>query len=576
MKHHPILGTIFPDATTFVRIDLDRLVETRLLIQANSGAGKSWTIRRLLEQTHGSVQQIVVDREDEFSTLRATYDYILAGTEGGECPADVRSAALLARRLLELRVSAVVGISELKAHERPRFVKLFLESLINAPRDLWHPCLVVIDEAHIFCPQSGDAESGPAVRDLMTLGRKRGLCGILATQRISKLDKSAAAECNNFLIGRASLDVDRKRAADALGFTDRGAINRLQTLPAGRFFAFGPALSPTVVEVQVGTVGTEHPKIGQRQAPVPAPGDQVKLVLAQLADLPREAEQKAAGEQELRAEVSKLRRELSLAAREPKMDPAAIEAEAEKRLAAKIEPLGLAFKELLEKPMIEGLKLLAPTLTGFLAAWPMPRAKPASTGPIARVHPSVLTAAPRLDTPRPPQMREQNMKSTGNGNGLPSGAARILAALASWAPQGLTDGQVRLQVGLSNSGTWGTYRSRLMKDGLVERRNGVLYVTRAGMDLAGNTDIPPATTAEVLERWRPKLPVGAWRIMDAILGADAGYWDGRAMPRHKLAEAAGLANSGTFGTYLSLLRRAGLIIGTREGISANREALFLS
>ena len=110
----------------------------------------------------------------------------------------------------------------------------------------------------------------------------------------------------------------------------------------------------------------------------------------------------------------------------------------------------------------------------------------------------------------------------------------------------------------------------------MERRNGVLYVTRAGMDLAGNTDIPPATTAEVLERWRPKLPVGAWRIMDAILGADAGYWDGRAMPRHKLAEAAGLANSGTFGTYLSLLRRAGLIIGTREGISANREALFLS
>ena len=169
MKHHPILGTIFPDATTFVRIDLDRLVETRLLIQANSGAGKSWTIRRLLEQTHGSVQQIVVDREDEFSTLRAKYDYILAGKEGGDCPADVRSAALLARRLLELRVSAVVGISELKAHERPRFVKLFLESLINAPRDLWHPCLVVIDEAHIFCPQSGDAESGPAVRDLMKI-----------------------------------------------------------------------------------------------------------------------------------------------------------------------------------------------------------------------------------------------------------------------------------------------------------------------------------------------------------------------------------------------------------------------
>lgn len=33
--------------------DLDLLVDTRLLIQANSGGGKSWLLRRLLEQTHG-------------------------------------------------------------------------------------------------------------------------------------------------------------------------------------------------------------------------------------------------------------------------------------------------------------------------------------------------------------------------------------------------------------------------------------------------------------------------------------------------------------------------------------------
>jgi DNA helicase HerA-like ATPase len=32
-----------------VPIDLDRLVATRLLIQASSGSGKSWTLRWLLE-----------------------------------------------------------------------------------------------------------------------------------------------------------------------------------------------------------------------------------------------------------------------------------------------------------------------------------------------------------------------------------------------------------------------------------------------------------------------------------------------------------------------------------------------
>ena len=38
-----------------VLLDLERLVETRMLIQAGSGAGKSWTLRRVLEQTAGQI-----------------------------------------------------------------------------------------------------------------------------------------------------------------------------------------------------------------------------------------------------------------------------------------------------------------------------------------------------------------------------------------------------------------------------------------------------------------------------------------------------------------------------------------
>ena len=49
-----------------VAIDLKTLIRTRCLISANSGGGKSWIIRRLLEQTHGKVQQIVIDLDGEF------------------------------------------------------------------------------------------------------------------------------------------------------------------------------------------------------------------------------------------------------------------------------------------------------------------------------------------------------------------------------------------------------------------------------------------------------------------------------------------------------------------------------
>lgn len=61
-------------------IDLDALVASRLLVQANSGGGKSYLLRRILEQSHGKIQQIVIDLEGEFYTLREKYnDYLLIG-----------------------------------------------------------------------------------------------------------------------------------------------------------------------------------------------------------------------------------------------------------------------------------------------------------------------------------------------------------------------------------------------------------------------------------------------------------------------------------------------------------------
>src|SRR6185369_5184167 len=166
-----------------IRVSVDRLIETRAIIMSRSGGGKSWALRRLLEQTNGQVQQIVIDVEAEFFTLREKFDYVLAGGAEGDCPADTRSAAMLARKLLELRVSAIIDIYELKAHDRIRLVRLFLESLIESPKSLWHPCLIVIDEAQLFAPESTKCESTQAVIDLMTRGRKRGFAGILATQR---------------------------------------------------------------------------------------------------------------------------------------------------------------------------------------------------------------------------------------------------------------------------------------------------------------------------------------------------------------------------------------------------------
>ncbi|WP_294311106.1 DUF87 domain-containing protein, partial [uncultured Sphingomonas sp.] len=46
-----------------VPIDLEELLATRLLVQGNSGSGKSHLLRRLLEKSAGQVQQVVIDPE---------------------------------------------------------------------------------------------------------------------------------------------------------------------------------------------------------------------------------------------------------------------------------------------------------------------------------------------------------------------------------------------------------------------------------------------------------------------------------------------------------------------------------
>jgi len=208
-----------------VYIDLDILLSTRLLLQANSGAGKSYALRRILEQSFGKIQTIVIDPEGEFASVREKYDFVLVG-KGGETPADVRSAGLVAHRLLELNACAVCDIFEMRDSDRKRWVKTFIEACIDAPKNLWHPVLFVVDEASVFAPEKQDSEAHDAMISLATRGRKRGFAALFACQRLGNLSKNVAAQCANVLIGGTTMDIDLKRAADAMGVS-RQLVHRL-------------------------------------------------------------------------------------------------------------------------------------------------------------------------------------------------------------------------------------------------------------------------------------------------------------------------------------------------------------
>lgn len=290
------------------QLDIERLVEGRAFVQAASGYGKSYLLCKIIEATHGHIQQIIIDPEGEFSLLRKDHDFVIAAAHGGDALAHPRTAGLLATRLLETNASAILDIYDVKPRERHEFVRNFVDSLMNASKDLWHPVLVILDEAHLFCPEKGfgESEATDAVIDLAGRGRKRGFTLVAATQRIGKFSKSAAAELHNKFIGFASLDTDVKRVAFELGMQPRDALNAMRELNPGDFYAFGPALQMPSPELFKGDLPkTKLPKAGHRKlvAP-PKPTAAIKALLPKLADIPAEVEQKVKTEQELRKELS--------------------------------------------------------------------------------------------------------------------------------------------------------------------------------------------------------------------------------------------------------------------------------
>ena len=272
------MGTVQGGAPA--RLDIEELLATRLLVQGNSGSGKSHLLRRLLEQSAQWVQQVIIDPEGDFVTLSDRFGHVVVDGERTEA-----ELVGIATRIRQHRVSCVLSLEGLEADEQMRAAGIFLNALFDADRDYWYPVLVVVDEAQLFAPAAGGEVSEEArklslgaMTNLMCRGRKRGLAGVIATQRLAKLAKNVAAEASNFLMGRTFLDIDMARAADLLGL-DRRQAEMFRDLQRGSFVALGPALSRRPLPVTIGPVETSARSTSPRLMPLPdAPQDVEDLI----------------------------------------------------------------------------------------------------------------------------------------------------------------------------------------------------------------------------------------------------------------------------------------------------------
>ncbi len=270
-----------------IAFDLEELLATRLLVQGNSGSGKSHLLRRILEECAGLVQQVVIDPEGDFASLADHFGHVVIDG-AAYSPREIEA---LARRVRQHRASVILALDELEVEQQILCAALFLGALFDAPRDQWFPALVVVDEAQMFAPSAAGEMSDEtrrmtlsAMTNLMCRGRKRGLAGIVATQRLAKLAKNVAAEASNFLMGRTFLDIDMQRAADLLGM-DRRQADRIRDLQRGQFLGLGPAISRRPVAVNVGSVRTAGKNAAQALVPLPdTPGEEMEQLLTDRLD----------------------------------------------------------------------------------------------------------------------------------------------------------------------------------------------------------------------------------------------------------------------------------------------------
>jgi hypothetical protein len=290
----------------------------------------------------------------------------------------------------------------------------------------------------------------------------------------------------------------------------------------------------------------------------------MSVIEAKMADTIERA--KAEDPKELRKQLAEARRELSRRPTETKVETVTETVE----VPVLSDEIADQLVDTVEDLASVAGRLVAATneISGALAKITSRRREPPAV--VARPAAPPVASPVRSSAPR----RESREVADGDVV-LKAGARRMLTALASLYPAWLTRAQVGTLAKVRHTGgTFGDYLSALRTSGAIEEsgsgRSAELRITDRGFDLLGSEAPAPATPDELLAMWRDKLKRGARTMLDVLVESHPGW-----LSREELADAAEIeVSGGTFGDYLSTLRRTGLIEEDGRQVKA-ADTLFL-
>jgi hypothetical protein len=554
---------ISPDLT----LPLDVVTQT-IAILAKRRAGKSYTMRRLVEQLFKAGQQIVlVDPKGDQWGIRSAADgkgpglpVVILGGERGDVPLEPSGGELVAKLVVEERVSVLIDVSLFRKHEVATFMTAFLENLYRLKaREIYRtPMMLVVDEADAVAPQKpqkGEERMLGAAEDIVRRGGQRGIGCVLVTQRSAVLNKNVLTQAQMLVALRtiAPQDLAAMNAwIDVHGTEEqkRTLMESLPSLPVGDAWFWSPGWPTTegifqrvhVLPIETFDSGAT-PKAGEKRV---EPHKQADVDLDALKRQMAATIEKARDNDpaELKRTIAGLKRELEKA---KKVAP-----KVESKEVSVFTDLDRAAMEMFSNELRESSKMIAEAidLVKRLEA----------KGAKASVRSIPVYKPEQLAKYRPPAPR-QDAPTNGEISG---GLRRMMIALAQ--RPGLTKKQLGVRAGLSSSsGTFGTYLGRLRSSGWIEGSES-LRLTEAGAEALGHYEPLPEGT-ELLEYWLRELgSSGAGRMLSVLAEAYP-----EALMREELGARAQISHSsGTFGTYLGKLRTLELVEGSGE-LKASRE-----
>lgn len=113
------------------------------------------------------------------------------------------------------------------------------------------PMMLVVEEAHNFCPQQGQVACSKVFRTIASEGRKFGLGLMVITQRAAKIDKNVLSQCNTQIILKVTNPNDLTAISASIEGLTEGMEDEIQRLPIGSAIITGGGVSmPLLVEIR--------------------------------------------------------------------------------------------------------------------------------------------------------------------------------------------------------------------------------------------------------------------------------------------------------------------------------------